>query len=54
MIDINKVNKVFDDYVNEFGMDNHMIHNKYLHTYRVTAQAKAICKTTASLRQKGF
>ena len=45
MIDIDKINKVFDDYVNEFDMNNDMIRYKYLHTYRVCAQSKAICKS---------
>lgn len=45
MIDIDKVNQVFDEYVSNYDMSNEMINLKYFHTYRVCEQSLNICKS---------
>lgn len=44
MIDINKANKAFEDYVNSFDMNDDMIKLKHDHTYRVCKQSLEISK----------
>ena len=45
MIDIEKINKAFDNYTSEFDMSNEMISLKYYHTYRVAKNSIEICKS---------
>lgn len=45
MIDIEKINKAFDEYVSDYDMNNSMINLKYYHTYRVAEQSLAISKS---------
>ncbi len=45
MIDIDRVNKAFDNYVKNYDMNDELIYLKYHHTYRVCKQSKAICKS---------
>ncbi|MBQ6282689.1 MAG: HD domain-containing protein [Bacilli bacterium] len=45
MIDINRINKTFDDYVKSYDMNDELISLKYYHTYRVAENSKGICKS---------
>lgn len=45
MIDINRINEAFDNYVRNYDMNNELIHLKYNHTYRVSVQSTKICES---------
>lgn len=45
MIDINNINKAFDEYVSHYDMNDEKISLKYFHTYRVCQQSLNICKS---------
>ena len=45
MIDIEKANKAFEEYVSNYDMNNTMVKSKYNHTHRVCEQSLAICKS---------
>ena len=45
MIDIDRINKIFDEYVSNYDMSNEKISTKYYHTYRVCEQSLNICKS---------
>lgn len=45
MININKANKAFMEYVKSYDMSNSMIKSKYEHTFRVCNQSKAISES---------
>lgn len=45
MIDINKINNAFENYIKNYDMNDKLIYLKYHHTYRVAKNSKEICKS---------
>ena len=44
MIDFNKIQKAFENYVNDFDINNGMINLKIIHTYKVVELSEYIAK----------